>query len=150
MEENQKQAKGDYDFINVALEQWKTCANLANSISSRRDNINNLFVTLNLALIAATSAIHSLMSLIVSIVGVAFCIVWHYSITYYRNLNKAKFSVILEIEESLPFQAFKKEEEIYNKGKKFHEGTVLEKFLPIIFILGYCAITLIGLLDSLF
>ena len=45
----------DKDSINVdvVLAQWQTCVEMANSISQRRDAMNNLFVTLNLAIIAA-------------------------------------------------------------------------------------------------
>ena len=37
------------------LSQWQTCVEMTNSISERRDNMNNLFVTLNLAIIATIS-----------------------------------------------------------------------------------------------
>lgn len=35
--------------------QWQTCVEMANSVSQRRDTMNNLFVTLNLAIIAGIS-----------------------------------------------------------------------------------------------
>ena len=37
------------------LAQWQTCVEMANAVSERRDTMNNLFVTLNLAIIAAIS-----------------------------------------------------------------------------------------------
>jgi|GEM_PF-6476309 len=37
------------------LSQWQTCVEMANSVSQRRDSMNNLFVTLNIALLAANS-----------------------------------------------------------------------------------------------
>lgn len=37
------------------LAQWQTCVEMANSVSERRDTMNNLFVTLNIAIIAATT-----------------------------------------------------------------------------------------------
>jgi hypothetical protein len=36
--------------IEVLLAQWQTCVEMANAVSERRDNMNNLFVTVNLAL----------------------------------------------------------------------------------------------------
>ena len=39
----------------VLLSQWQTCVEMANSVSQRRDSMNNLFVTLNIALLAAKS-----------------------------------------------------------------------------------------------
>ncbi len=143
MEGDQKQPKDDYDHVNVALEQWKTCANLANSISSRRDSMNNLFVTLNLALIAATTAIDNMVFVAIAVAGVAFCIVWRTSIAYYRIINQAKYEVILKIEESLPYQAFDNEWKICKSNENFREGTVIEKYLSIFFIVNYCLIVVV-------
>lgn len=39
------------------LTQWQTCVEMANAVSQRRDAMNNLFVTLNLAIVAAASFI---------------------------------------------------------------------------------------------
>ena len=41
---------GDYE--SVVLEQWKTCIAEANGISEKRNNSNNIFITLNTALFA--------------------------------------------------------------------------------------------------
>ena len=32
----------------LLLNQWQTCVDMANSVSQRRDNMNNIFITLNL------------------------------------------------------------------------------------------------------
>ena len=37
--------------MEVILAQWQTCVEMANSISQRRDMMNNIFVTLNLAIL---------------------------------------------------------------------------------------------------
>lgn len=37
----------------LLLNQWQTCVDMSNSVSQRRDNMNNIFITLNLAIIAA-------------------------------------------------------------------------------------------------
>ena len=47
--------KNAEDKIEIILAQWQTCVEMANSISQRRDTMNNIFVTLNLAIIAAIS-----------------------------------------------------------------------------------------------
>ncbi|MDO4650165.1 MAG: hypothetical protein Q4B26_16110 [Eubacteriales bacterium] len=43
------------DKTEMILVQWQTCVDMANSISQRRDSMNNIFITLNLAIIAAVS-----------------------------------------------------------------------------------------------
>ena len=39
----------------LLLNQWQTCVDMANSVSQRRDNMNNIFITLNLAIMSAVS-----------------------------------------------------------------------------------------------
>lgn len=41
---------GDYE--STVLEQWKTCIAEANGISEKRNNANNIYITLNTALFA--------------------------------------------------------------------------------------------------
>lgn len=41
----------------LLLNQWQTCVDMANSVSQRRDNMNNIFITLNLAIMASFGSI---------------------------------------------------------------------------------------------
>lgn len=43
------------DDTEILLGEWQTCVEMANSISQRRDSMNNLFITLNLAITTAVS-----------------------------------------------------------------------------------------------
>ena len=58
----------------ILLAQWQTCVEMANSVSNRRDNMNNIFVTLNLAIIATFSIIGELKSLFLLISGIVECV----------------------------------------------------------------------------
>lgn len=49
--------KQDSVITEIKLAQWQTCVEMANAVSARRDNLNNLFVTVNLALAAAISLV---------------------------------------------------------------------------------------------
>lgn len=60
----------------IVLTQWQTCVEMANSVSQRRDTMNNIFVTLNLATIAAISLICDIKTIGLSIMGVLLCVVW--------------------------------------------------------------------------
>lgn len=40
------------DKTEIVLARWQTCVEMANSVSQRRDTMNNIFVTLNLAIVA--------------------------------------------------------------------------------------------------
>lgn len=121
----------------LLLNQWQTCVDMANSVSQRRDNINNIFITLNLAIIAAVSITWDIKSLFILIVGIIICILWILIIRNYKLLNTAKFNIINSIEEKLPSAPFKDEWQFLKNNKKYMDSTTLERVLPITFIILY-------------
>lgn len=123
--------------LDILLSQWQTCVEMANSISQRRDSMNNIFITLNLAILAAVSITWDIKSIFVLTAGIVICIIWMVFIRNYKLLNKAKFDVINELESKLPAAPLKDEWEILKKDKKYRDTTRLEKWLPITFIILY-------------
>lgn len=121
----------------LLLNQWQTCVDMANSVSQRRDNMNNIFITLNLAIIAAISITWDIKSLFILIVGITICILWILIIQNYKLLNTAKFNVINSIEEKLPSTPFKDKWQFLKNSKKYMDSTTLERILPITFIILY-------------
>lgn len=126
----------------IILFQWQTCVEMANAVSERRDSMNNLFITVNLAVAAAASYMWDSKTILLLVAGIVECIVWIFFINNYKHLNKAKFEVINDIEKSLPIKAFTQEWEIIQKSKKYKEGTKLEKVLPITFAVLYVGVLL--------
>lgn len=123
----------------LLLNQWQTCVDMANSVSQRRDNMNNIFSTLNLAIMAAVSITWDIKSLFILIAGIIICILWMLNIRNYKLLNTAKFNVINSIEEKLPSAPFKDEWQFLKNSKKYMDSTTLERILPITFIILYIA-----------
>lgn len=121
----------------LLLNQWQTCVDMANSVSQRRDNMNNIFITLNLAIMAAVSITWDIKSLFILIAGITICILWMLNIRNYKLLNTAKFNVINSIEEKLPLAPFKDEWQFLKNSKKYMDSTTLERILPITFIILY-------------
>lgn len=119
------------------LAQWQTCVEMANSVSQRRDSMNNLFVSLNLALITAVSVIWDIRSVILLFAGIALCIIWCFFIHNFKQLNVEKYFVINKLENKLPAKPFNEEWQRLTKNKKYKNGTTLEFSLPIIFIILY-------------
>lgn len=117
----------------IALGQWQTCVEMANSISTRRDAMNSLFVTFNIAIMAAASYVWNERTALLSATGIALSIVWILFIKYYRALNQAKYDMILKIEENLPFEPFRMEWDEF-KRRNHLEGTIIELVLPIVFL----------------
>lgn len=123
----------------LLLNQWQTCVDMANSVSQRRDNMNNIFITLNLAIMAAVSITWDIKSLFILIAGITICILWMLNIRNYKLLNTAKFNVINSIEEKPPSAPFKDEWQFLKNSKKYMDSTTLERILPITFIILYIA-----------
>lgn len=122
---------------------WQTCVEMANGVSQRRDTMNNLFVTLNIAVIAAVSWMWDVKTVFLCVAGLVICVVWLLYINNFKRLNTAKFRVIYDLEERLGVTPFKDEWDILKKTKRYLEGTKLERILPIAFALGYAVIFVI-------
>ena len=125
------------DKTEIVLAQWQTCVEMANSVSQRRDTMNNIFVTLNLAIVAAISINWDVKSLFILVAGIVVSVIWLLFIRNYKLLNTEKFNVINDIEKKLPVKPFNDEWKRLEKNKKYKDGTKLEKILPIMFIVLY-------------
>ena len=70
---------------------------MANSVSQRRDAMNNIFITLNLAIVMAVSVTWDLKTILILVAGIATCIIWLLFIRNYKALNTEKFNVIMRL-----------------------------------------------------
>lgn len=122
------------------LLQWQTCVESANVVSQRRDVINGLFVTLNLAVVTTVAALWDARTFALFAVGTAICVSWLLYIISFKKLNKAKFDVINKMETQLPAQPFKDEWDALTKDKWYVKGSSIEKVLPISFLAIYVAL----------
>lgn len=134
-----EQEDKDQDVLAI----WQTCVEMANGVSQRRDTMNNLFVTLNIAVIAAVSWMWDVKTVFLCVAGLVICVVWLLYINNFKRLNAAKFRVIYDLEERLGVAPFKDEWDILKKTKRYLEGTKLERILPIAFALGYAVVFVI-------
>ena len=132
----------------VILEQWKACVEMANSNTEKRTNSNNIFITINAALLAVISFSLDYESIALSIVGIAVCIVWLNSIESYRKLSSVKYDIINEIELQLPLRPFTYEWERLS-NENYLKLTKIEKALPILFVVLYSIAILLPILKWL-
>lgn len=148
LESVSKEAFGEqYDA--VILEQWKTCVEMANSNTEKRANSNNIFITINAALLAVISFSLDEKSIMLSAVGLVICISWLFSINNYKKLSSVKYNIVNEIEKKLPLMPFSHEWEELTKKKKYIGLTQIEKVLPWLFIILYGVSILLPLLRCL-
>lgn len=129
---NKETFEGDYE--NAVLEQWKTCIAEANGISEKRNNANNIFITLNTALFALITFSLDYKSILLSAIGMVICILWIGTINSYRKLNNVKYEIINEMESKLPLAPFTVEWDRLNKKYEYVRLTKIEKVIPWIFI----------------
>jgi len=134
-------------FNEHLLEQYKLYVEMADKISERRMQTNKFYISLLSGLLALLSILVSVGKLnqtlifaLVSILGIALCVLWYINIRSYRCLNSGKFKVIHEIEQELPFRCYDREWEILGRGKKvkkYLQLTRVEQYVPFILAIPY-------------
>jgi len=111
----------------------------AEKISDRRHNANTFFLTVNTALLGITGYLQSAgaeLLWLVALAGVVLSYTWFRLIKSYRSLNTAKFEVIHDIEQQLPFATYDAEWEKLKCGKDaaVHKPfSKVEATVPVIF-----------------
>jgi carbon starvation protein CstA len=117
---------------------------------------NNYLLTVNAFLVTlygllAANQYKGYWAILVPVAGVLVSLTWHRIITSYRDLNSVKFKVIHELERAMPAAPYDYEwqraEE--GRGKAYHPLTHLERWVPIIFIVLYVLLAIIGVVDWL-
>ena len=124
--------RGNYDA--AILEQWKTCVEMANANTEKRNTANNVFITINSAILAVVTFSLDYKSILLSIIGVVICILWMKTIKSYTQLSRVKYDIINEMEKYLPMQPHIYEWQKLQKDK-YVGLTKIEKLLPIVFII---------------
>ena len=126
------------DKTEIVLAQWQTCVEMANSVSQRRDTMNSIFVTLNLAIVAAISINWDVKSLFILVAGIVVSVIWLLFIRNYKLLNTEKFNVINDIEKKLPVKPFNDEWKRLEKNKKYQDGIQILLFRQLEVISFIC------------
>lgn len=126
------------------LDYYKLCIASVEQISNRRQTANSFFLTINTVLLSFLSYL-SIESLTinyalfaVSFAGVAICYTWRRMILSYRELNGAKFDVILALESKLPIGVYGAEWLLLEEGKNpavHRPFSNLEVRVPNVFII---------------
>ena len=144
------------------LEQYKVYVEMADRISQRRDQSNRFYGSLLtgiVAMIAVVDRIANLQSntgfsgfilISVAVAGIVLCAVWFINIRSYKQLNSAKFKIIHEIEELLPFPLYKKEWKYLrplNDKHKYFQLTRVEQLVPLIFLIPYIILIIYALVS---
>lgn len=138
------------------FDQYKIMVESIEKNSDRRQNANNYFVTIQVALFTLVGLTFSLGSVItklgarivVSIAGIAVCVIFYYLLRSYKQIATGKFSVIHEIENQLPMRIYAYEWFKLKEGKDkktYFPFSHVEMNLPWIFGFGYLAFAVMSI-----
>lgn len=139
-------------YIDHYLEQYRIYIHVFNTTSERRLKSNEFFLGINTAIMGILGYLEAkgtidrpIIFMMVPFVGMAICYCWYKIINSYRQLDRAKFSVIHSAEKKLPLALFETEWEVLGKGKnrkKYLPLSSIEKLIPVIFTVLYILIFL--------
>jgi hypothetical protein len=141
------------------LDLYKLTVEMADRISARRGTANAFFLTLQTALVGllgiagspsrpgGTVRVDPFAIVIASIVGLVLSATWWLLLRSYRDLNGAKFKVILAMEDQLGARPFGDEWRYLKEDPlkkrllaRYAELNVIERVVPAVFAVLYLAI----------
>ena len=141
---------------NEILELYKLHAEFADRVSQRREGSNRLFVSLLTGLMIFLAACLRFgagevntdgILVFLGIAGVMLSAAWYVVIRSYRQLNSGKFKALHELEEQLVYPFFQREWDLLGEGRdigRYWRLTVVETFLPLVFLLLFIGVALFG------
>ena len=135
----------------VAFEQYKLYVDSSSKVSDRRGTANTFLMTVNTALVsvyglaagpdATLGASHGAAGWLIPLAGLTIALGWIALIRSYRALNRAKFEVIMEIEQTLPVRLFDAEWRAL-KAQRAMSLTYIEQLVPLVFMVIYAVLLL--------
>lgn len=134
------------------FELYKLAVEMADRLSARRGVANSFFLTVSTG-IAALLGTHN-MRWYLAAAGIVVAVTWWALLRSYRDLNDAKFQIILAMEERLPVRVYGDEWERLKRDpvkfalrrdalgpwlSRYRELGQVERIVPWVFVLIYAA-----------
>lgn len=142
------------------LDLYKLAVEMADRVSARRGNANAFFLTAETTLVTVQGVAFAATkdpswSVVVSLAaaGVALSCAWWLQLRSYRDLNRAKFAVILDLEKGLPVAIYSdewtslKKDHVKRWRDRYAELGSVERAVPFVFVAIYMFLA-IGVLNS--
>jgi hypothetical protein len=137
------------------LDLYNLTVEMADRTSARRATANTFFVTLHSALVALLGFVRPSTSkgdvdgfgvAFIGLAGIIFAVTWWALLRSFRDLNRAKFAVIGEMERQLPAEPFndewkhlRKHEPLSFWKRGYAELGTVERVVPWVFAVIYLA-----------
>jgi hypothetical protein len=130
----------------AVLELYKLAVESADRVTARRGTANSFYLTVQTAFIAVLAVAApqgpqppTWQAAVASTAGVTLSVCWWLQLRSYRDLNRAKFEVIIEVEKQLPVKVFTDEWNSLKKDpirpwrQRYSELGTVERVVPWIF-----------------
>lgn len=139
--------------MELLIEQYKAFIGDLGNIGSRHTQTNTLYVSIISALLVFLSLTESGKALAnfdmagqvaVSLLGIFLCLAWYFHVKSFGYLYKAKFDVLREMEQDLPYSCYKRELDFLDP--KFFRFTKLEGWLTLLLSLPFIVLLVHSLL----
>lgn len=129
------------------LDLYKLAVEMADRVSARRSTANTFYLSLQTAGLAVLGFVTSLPSepsrgvlIAICLVGAATGVIWFLQLRSYRDLNRAKFDVINDLETRLPVAVFSaewkslKQDPVSRWRPRYAELGTVERVVPWFFV----------------
>ncbi len=143
-----------------AFELYKLAVEMADRMSARRGSANAFFLTAETTLVTAQGvAFASLRDMpwpiviALTLAGVGLSLAWWLQLRSYGELARAKFTVIMKLEEALPKSIYGDEWAVLEQDRggswrrRHSDLGAIERLVPLMFALLFCALA-IGVLSA--
>jgi hypothetical protein len=125
------------------LEIYQTYVTSLIAHEAKRQQSNTVFSAIAVGFISLSPKSEHLLSLAFGLALIG--IVWVQKVYYYRELSKAKFAVIADLEAQLPYRPFEEEWKKFKSEGGGFELTLIELLIPISLILVAFSVALYSL-----
>ncbi|MGN1102873.1 MAG: TIR domain-containing protein [Huintestinicola sp.] len=157
-------SNGDYALFNTdadnldynaLIEQYKVFLQTSETLVERRQGVNNFYISVNSALVAAFSIISAIgqdmlakcfIGIVFSCIGIILCLSWIRILNSYGLLNASKMKIISLIEKRLPASLYDAEWRAQSdklNSRPYVSFTECETRIPKIFICVYIVIAVL-------
>ncbi len=127
------------------VEIWSQYSSNAEEITNKRQNINTVFITVQIALLGFIVSDLKVLGICLSLAGLLVAITWFFMIISYKKLNFVKFEIINELEKNMDVKPYTEE---WNrlKNKKYIKLTTIEVVCSCIFAIGFVSTFILSIL----
>ena len=129
------------------FELYKLFQETTERVSDRRAKANTWMLSVNSALVVLYTLLEQgegvigtlgkhLWLIAIPVAGVIICLAWYSLLVSYRKLNHAKFSVLMDMEENLPYALYTREKGYLDRNKRWNLSNI-ESWIPLAFAALY-------------